>query len=37
MEEVKKRIEAYERQKIEAVRREEIERQFLEKESAKHN
>lgn len=33
----KKRIEAYERQKVEAVRREEIERQFLEKESAKHN
>lgn len=28
----KKRIEAYERQKVEAVRREEIERQFLEKE-----
>ena len=33
----KKRIEAYERQKVEAVRREEIERQLLEKESAKHN
>ena len=33
----KKAIEAYERQKIEAPRREEIERQFLEKESAKHN
>ena len=33
----KKRIQAYERQKVEAVRREEIERQFLEKESAKHN
>ena len=33
----KKMIQAYERQKVEAVRREEIERQFLEKESAKHN
>ena len=33
----KKRIEAYERQKVEAVRREEIERQLLEKELAKHN
>ena len=33
----KKRIEAYERQKVEAVRREEIERQFLEKESAKQD
>ena len=33
----KKRIEAYELQKIEAVRREEIERQLFEKELAKHN
>ena len=33
----KKRIEAYERQKVEAVRREEIERQLLEKELAKHD
>ena len=33
----KKAIEAYERQKIEAPRREEIERQFLEKELAKYN
>ena len=33
----KKMIQAYERQKVEAVRREEIERQFLEKELAKHN
>ena len=33
----KKRIEAYERQKVEAVRREEIERQLFEKESAKHD
>ena len=33
----KKMIQAYERQKVEAVRREEIERQFLEKEAAKHN
>ena len=33
----KKRIEAYERQKVEAVRREEIERQLFEKELAKHD
>ena len=33
----KKRIEAYERQKIEAVLREERERQSLEKEPAKYN
>ena len=33
----KKMIQAYERQKVEAVRREEIERQLFEKESAKHD
>lgn len=33
----KKKIEAYERQKIEAVRRDERERQWLEKESAKYD
>ena len=33
----KRKIEAYERQKIEAVLRDERERQFLEKESAKHD
>ena len=33
----KKKIKANERQKVEAVLRDEIERQFLEKESAKHN